>query len=83
MSFWVPRASKMGTWRDLADIAKTLKNLIFSLIFEGWRLSRTGSGSFWRLTGALGSAAGWLDGIWGRRVAGGLEAGNGTTPSGG
>ena len=64
MSFWVSRASKMGASRGLADIAKTLKNYRFLLIFEGWRLSKTGSGLLWKLAGALGSAVGWLDGMW-------------------
>ena len=60
----VPRVSKMGTLRDLADTVNTLENCRFLFIFEGWRLSKTVSGSSWKLAGALDSAAGWLDAIW-------------------
>ena len=54
----------MRTLSDLADIAKTKENYRFFLIFEDWRLSKTVSGSSWKLAGALDSAAGWLDAIW-------------------
>ncbi len=47
MSFWVPRASKMDTTSDLADIAKTYENLRFFVVLEGWRLTLEAWRSSW------------------------------------
>ena len=63
-SFWVARASKMRATGDQADIAKTYENACFLLILGGWRLANAASGSVWKLAGALGLAAGWLEGMW-------------------
>ena len=54
----------MRTLSRPADTAKTKEHYRFLFIFEGWRLSKTVSGSSWKLAGALDSAAGWLDAIW-------------------
>ena len=48
---WMPRASKIDTTSDLADIAETYENHVFFVGFGGLE---AGQCSNWKLGGALG-----------------------------
>ena len=70
MSFWVPRASKMDTTSDLADIAKTNENCLFLFfVLEGWRRANAVTGSLEELLAEL--LGGWMADGW---LADGLVA---------
>ena len=61
MLFWVPRAAKIDTTSDLADIAKTYENLLFLMVWEGWRLTLEAWRGSWLWCWLAGwRLAGWL-----------------------
>ena len=69
------QASKIDAAGDQADIAKTIENYWFSMVFEGWGVDSGGlEGSWLSFWGTGWLKGGWLEGCL-VVAEGGLDAG--------